>query len=259
MIGIDPTQYSEPLRILFAPNTPDHPRLFSVLAGHHPGTALVDDVTNPNWCVLRSGWIGRTFIGGQIDADSVTQAIALMRQQGPVHLDKNDPYAGLFPADQIGEDARFAFSGRLTGRPSFETFFIRLPEGCRIRPVDKELVKRCLWSAELLPVFGSLKRYLEISLGFCLVKEDQILSEAHAFFWGNGFFEIGAITGEAYRGLGYAPVATAHLIRACEQRGYSTFWSCDIEHTASVSVANKVGYSDPCPYTLKVYRKLGEG
>lgn len=258
MTEIEPAQYSESLRGLFDPNSPDHPRLFSVLAGRHPGTALVDNVTNPQWCILRSGWIGRTFIGGEMDAESVAPAIALLRRQGHVHLDKNDPHARFFPADEIGEDTRFAFSGQLTGLAQSEGHFLKLPEGCTIRPVDRELVDCCLWIDELSPVFGNLERYLEISLGFCLMKENQILSEAHAFFWGDGFVEIGAITDEAHRGLGYAPVATAHLIHACEQRGYITYWGCDTDHTSSISVAKKVGYPDPRPYMLKVYGMLSE-
>ena len=258
MIEIEPAQYSERLRVLFDPNSPDHPRLFSVFAGRHPGTALVDDVTNPQWCVLRSGWIGRTFIGGEMDAESLGQAIDQLRRQGHVHLDKSDPHARLFPADEIGEDARFAFSGRLTGLPQFEGHFLKLPEGCTIRPVDQELVDRCLWIDELSSAFGNLERYLEVSLGFCLMEEDQVVSEAHAFFWGDDLVEIGATTDEAHRGLGYAPIATAHLIRACERRGYGTYWGCDSDNTSSVSVAKKVGYPHPCPYTLKVYGPLGE-
>ena len=62
------------------------------------------------------------------------------------------------------------------------------------------------------PLFlGTLERYLEVSVGFCLTKEDQILSEAHAFFWGDDSVEIGATTDEAHRGLGYAPIATSAL------------------------------------------------
>ena len=198
MTAIEPAQYSELIHVLFDLNSPDHPRLSSVLAGRHPGTALVDDATNPRWCILRSGWIGRTFIGGEMDAKSVAQAIALLRRQGHVHLDKNDPHARLFPTDEIGEDARFAFSGRLTGLPQFEDHFIELSEGCTIRPIDRELVERCLWTDELPPVFGTLDRYLELFLGFCLMREDQILSEAHAFFWGDDSVEIGAITDEVY-------------------------------------------------------------
>ena len=144
MVEIEPHRYSARLRGLFGSNPPDHPRLFSVLAGHHSGTALVDDVTSPHWCVLRSGWIGRTFIGGEMDAESVAQAITLLRKRGHVHLDKSDPHARLFPSDEIGEDARSAFSGHLTGIPQFEARFRELPEGCTIRPVDKDLVQRCL-------------------------------------------------------------------------------------------------------------------
>ena len=256
MVEIEPACYSEQLRALFESNPPDHPRLSSVLAGRHPGTALVDDATNPDWCALRSGWIGRTFIGGRIDAESLAQAVSILRRHGHVHLDSDDPHASMFPTDEIGEDVRYAFSGHLSGTPQFEGLLLQQPGGCAIQPVDNGLAERCLWSDELLSVFGSLRRYLDVSIGFCLVRGEQILSEAHAFFWGDGFVEIGAITNEAHRGSGYAPIVTAHLIRSCEQRGYGTYWGCDGDNVASASAARKVDYQDPRPYTLKVYGPL---
>ena len=55
-----------------------------------------------------------------MDAESVAHVITLLRGQGRVHLDKSDPHARLFPSDEIGEDARLAFCGRLTSTDQFE-------------------------------------------------------------------------------------------------------------------------------------------
>ena len=61
-VEIDPVQSSTKLETLFDRWMPYRPRLFSVLEGCHKVRALVDDIANPTWCVLRSGWNGWTFI-----------------------------------------------------------------------------------------------------------------------------------------------------------------------------------------------------
>jgi RimJ/RimL family protein N-acetyltransferase len=68
--------------------------------------------------------------------------------------------------------------------------------------------------------------------------------------------EIGAITREAYRGHGYAPITCAYLIEACERRGYQAYWSCDTENTASIRVARKLGFRQERAYQIFEYSSL---
>jgi RimJ/RimL family protein N-acetyltransferase len=79
-------------------------------------------------------------------------------------------------------------------------------------------------------------------LGFVLLDGKSILSEAHAFFWGDTVVEIGVITAEGQRGLGYASMVSAYLVQACECRGYATYWACHVDNLASAAVARKLGY-----------------
>ncbi len=78
--------------------------------------------------------------------------------------------------------------------------------------------------------------------------EEQFVSS-----FGDKQAEIGAVTREAYRGRGYAPVACAHLIQACEQRGYQAYWSCDTDNRASIRVAQKLGFQQVRTYQILEY------
>ena len=132
----------------------------------------------------------------------------------------------------------------------------QLPAGYTIRAIDAELFERCLWRDEMAFYAGSTESYLKHGLGYCLLKADEILAEAYASALGKTRAEIGAITQEAYRGRGYAPIASAFLIEDCRQRGYQAYWSCDADHTASIRVAQKLGFRQPRAYAIYEYPPL---
>jgi hypothetical protein len=54
--------------------------------------------------------------------------------------------------------------------------------------------------------------------GYCLIRGQELLSEAFAADAALGMIEIGTITAECYRRRGYAAVTCAHLIRESEAR-----------------------------------------
>jgi RimJ/RimL family protein N-acetyltransferase len=83
---------------------------------------------------------------------------------------------------------------------------------------------------------------LEKGFGFCLVKEQELLSEAFAADAALGMIEIGTITGDSYRQRGYATLCCAQLIRECEARGYRTYWNCAKDNLASAGLARRMGY-----------------
>jgi RimJ/RimL family protein N-acetyltransferase len=68
--------------------------------------------------------------------------------------------------------------------------------------------------------------------------------------------EIGAITREAYRGQGLAPIACAYLIEVCGQRDYQSYWSSDANHKASIRVAQKLGFQHKRTYMIYEYEPL---
>jgi len=93
-------------------------------------------------------------------------------------------------------------------------------------------------------------------IGLCIMLKDDIVVEAYASALGKTRAEIGAITHEAFRGLGFAPIACAYLIEACWQKGYQAYWSCDADHTASIRVAQKLGFQQRRAYRIYEYDPL---
>jgi RimJ/RimL family protein N-acetyltransferase len=67
--------------------------------------------------------------------------------------------------------------------------------------------------------------------------------------------EIGTITGEAYRGRGYAALTCTRLIQECEACGYRTYWNCSKENQASAGLARRLGYQTEKQFRHVVYSR----
>lgn len=253
MIELHLSKCAAVVRPLFKETVPDSPRLFSALNGFHPAVALVDAVDHPSWCLLCSSWFGNTFIGGEIDPDLLGLAIGQLRRTGQVLLDLGDPRSPDFPPGATQVEPRVEFYGRSPEDRSVERLIGSVPARLSVQPVTRNTFDGCVWRDQLCSIFGTASRYLERSMGFVLLDGESILSEAHAFFWGDTLVEIGVITAEGRRGLGYASLVSAHLVRACESRGYATYWECHVDNLASAAVARKLGYRVENEYSLAWY------
>jgi hypothetical protein len=194
MIEINLSESAGAVRPLFKETVPDGPRLFSALNSYHPAIALADSADNPNWCVLRSGWFGRTFIGGEIKPDALGLAVQQLRKTGQVLLDLGDHRSTNFPFGATKIEPRIEFYDRSPDDASVDRLIASVPATLNVRPVMHETFNHCAWRDQLLAVFGTASGYLERSIGFLLLDGKRILSEAHAFFWGDTVVEIGVIT-----------------------------------------------------------------
>ena len=220
------------LQGLFDPDLPNSPALWAVLEGRHSGVALVDQAHNPVQCVLRTG-AALSYISSQPHQSFLESAIQHFRQQGPVWL-VWPHHTGLEPPDteRAGVVPRLEFYDCDVQSDTLSQWRDRLPAGHEIRPIDAALFTRCEWREEMEFYAGSAGNFLAQNIGLCVMREEEFIVEAYASALGNQLAEIGAITRPAYRGQGYAPIACAFLIEACQQRGYQAYWSCDADHTA---------------------------
>jgi GNAT superfamily N-acetyltransferase len=241
------------LPALFDPTIPDQPVLWAVLKGRHAGKALVDDLQNPSQCVLRTDAV-LTFPSQQITQAFLNEAVALFRQTAPVWL--------VWPP-AISAELLEPGAAQIVQRIEFYDYDARsttlaglrqsLPDGFEIRPIDRQLLERCEWRSDMEFYCGSLDNFLTNGMGLCLMQGEEIIVEAYVSSFGDRTAEIGAITRQAYRGHGYAPIAYAHLIEAGEQRGYQAYWSCDADNPASIRVAGKLGFQQEKAYQILGY------
>lgn len=250
MFALPSTHFGRVLS-LFDPSFPNSTMVFSTLEGRTPGKVVVNSLANPTACLVTSNFFDTTFIGGTIDQDWLESTVAALRRTQDVTLTWSAYVAnGLEPPDMPSAaiDRLEFYSGALAAP-------VHLPEGHHLQRIDAALFSRCLWQDVALMAFGTTENFLRHGIGVCLMRDDELCSEAYAFFRGAGKFEIGAVTHDNYRKQGYAYIACTHLNHMCAARGYPTYWSCHRDNTASAATARKLGYATERAYTFLHYPK----
>jgi RimJ/RimL family protein N-acetyltransferase len=244
------------LPTLFDPAVPDNPVLWAVLRGRHAGRAWVDDVREPSQCVLRTDAL-LTFVSRHISQNFLDAAIPQLRRTGSLWLVwPPEMSSRLIAPAATGVTTRLEFYDYDPQSRRLSDLRARLPEGFEIQPIDRDLLQRCEWRSDMEFFCGSLDNFLANGIGLCLMQGDEIICEAYASSLGETHAEIGAVTREAYRGRGYAPVTCAFLIKVCEGRGYQAYWSCDADNLASIRVARKLGFRQEKSYQILEYSAL---
>ncbi len=244
------------LPTLFDPTVPDNPVLWAVLKGRNAGRACVDNVRNPSQCVLRTDAI-LTFASRHISQTFLDQAIAHLRRASPVWLVWPPTMSLRLAAPKATHIAqRLEFYDCDPRSRVLADLRRRLPDGFEIRPLDRHLFDRCEWRSDMEFYCGSANNFLVNGIGFCMMRGSEIIVEAYASSLGETQAEIGAVTREAYRGRGYAPITCAYLIQVCERRGYQAYWSCDADNRASARVAHKLAFRQNKAYQILEYTSL---
>jgi len=238
---------------LFDRELPNGPALWAVLKGNHAGKALVDDDQNPSQCVVRTD-AALTYFSPHTNHDFLMKVIEQFRRSGEIWLVWPDEIT--FEPPMI-EDAvminRMAFLEIKPDSDKLINLRNSVPVNFDIQTIDAKMLHRCEWGEEMAFYSGSLENFLQHGIGLCILHDNEIITEAYASSLGKVRAEIGAITREAHRGQGYAPIACAHLIALVEERGYEPYWICDADNNASVRVAQKLGFQEVRVYKIFEY------
>jgi RimJ/RimL family protein N-acetyltransferase len=198
-----------------------------------------------------------TFVSRQTSQAFLHAAIVQARQTGSVWLVWSPELSSqLCAPEATGITQRLEFYDRDPRSRELAHLRQRLPKGFEIRPIDRELLLRCEWRSDMEFFCGSLDNFLRNGIGLCMMQGDEIIVEAYASSLGKTRAEIGAVTREAYRGRGYAPITCAYLIQVCEQQGFQAYWSCDADNPASIRVAQKLEFRQQKPYQILEYNAL---
>lgn len=244
------------LQELFDPYLPNSPALWAVLRGNYAGKAVVDRVQNPSQCVLRTD-AALTYFGSQTGQTFLNEAISHFREAGPVWLVWPHKSSLHPPQIKVAEIVnRLEFYECDPNSVILNNLKRQIPEGYVIHDINEQILEHCEWRTDIEYYAGSLTNFLAHGIGICIMHGNDIIVEAYASSLGKTRAEIGAITHEAFRGRGYASIACAYLIEACKQQGYQAYWSCDADHTASIRVAQKLGFQQERAYRIFEYNSF---
>lgn len=258
MIEISQSEVTRQFRSLFEPNVPNSHKCFGVLDGDVLGIILTDNPSNPTWGLVREAGLGASFVGGNIDSLVLSQTVNDLRKVGDVSFSfwpENKGNILLPPSpDALMPDRSIKFANRSAHVTDLKAFMNRIPEGCDMRLMDSQIMERRLWGNSYIQAHGSAEAFLRKGIGFCLMKGDEILSEAYATHFSTGIFEMATVSREEHQGRGYSTIACAYTIQACEELEESTLWFCRKTNLASAAVARKLGYTQMKEFGGALYR-----
>jgi len=119
-----------------------------------------------------------------------------------------------------------------------------LPKNMSMVAIDASLFKKIKIDKEvdfLLEQYESYEVLSSIGQGYVILDGDIIVAGAVPYSKFSNGIEVEYMTREAYRGNGYATIVAARLLTYCLENNLEAVW--DAAHLASVSVAEKLGYT----------------
>jgi RimJ/RimL family protein N-acetyltransferase len=243
------------LATLFKGDRPVPVRLWAILDGTIQGRIVVDDPNAPTLALVRELAEGTTYIGGAANAQKLDDAVSLLRQEQEVVVCcwHNDPVISLLPPSPYYQGTAIDFTDR--------TPFIDLkqlaiaPPDYQLRRIDKEVVPLLEGFDYYISMFGSTERALEHTLGYCLLHDGRVASEAVAGPLTRGIAEIGVGTNESYRQKGLATITAARVIQECESQGLQPFWNASEQNAPSVALAKRLGFRTERPFRVIAWSK----
>lgn len=258
MRSISASDVTPALRALFRTDEPQAPRCFAVLDGiDERGQIFVDAGPQPRWAIVQEPIDNSLYFGGQVDAAIVRTAVAQLRREGDVLIGfwLDDPRMALLPPDPDYDGCTLEFYARPRGE-GLEPYLDHLPDRAVLRRLDRELILRTEWGPEDVRAVGGLDVWEKTCFGYCLMRDDEILSEATVGQPALGLYEPGVFTQEAHRGKGYGTITAARLIQEIERMGGQSYWNCAKQNRASAAIARKLGYRVEKEYRCMVWEML---
>lgn len=248
MLSISPSQITPAITDLFDITRPTMPRAFNVLEGISRGQILLEDLERPTWAAVRESAFCTLYLGGRISKALLESLIMHCRQAGEVGL-------GCWLDSELNEMLPSGpdYDGRtlyfIEHAPDHRCLLsVQLPAGYSLAPRDIDYLKESPDFQMTLDSFGTIENIMRHTLGFVILHEGRVVCEASTGAPAHGRIEIGVNTVEAHRRRGLAALACAHLIEACETKGYATWWDCAKQNVASTNLARKLGYQNEREY-----------
>jgi hypothetical protein len=231
----------------------------SILDGYM-GEAFADDEVTPQIAVLKAPSLKLCILGGDAEGPSARKYIEFLPIP-KVLIFASDGWEGLvreFHKGRMVSLPRYAFTSENLEVEYLKSLGSQIPEGYRLEQMDINLAHQLAgenseFSSEHLLNFDSPEDFIERGFGYCILKEDEIVSVATTFAICDKGIEIQINTRENHQGKGLATVVAAQLILHSLQNNLDPNW--DAANQISVGLAKKLGYTPQGTYSIFIVVK----
>lgn len=245
-----------------------HPVINGVMDGNNPGCIFADDPEDIRTALV---WAKNEmfFLLGDGDNKEFTSFLesfilteikpeALKIGQDNFDLEVYPPenwqsqLAGIFPNVELrqGERVPFVFNKQMFLEKSA---FTSVPEGYQLTRISPEVIgmdKESLIEQEILRFWPSLDSFFINGIGYCVLKESEVIGTCISVFASGREHEIGINTySTAHRGKGLASAMARAYIAACLEHGFTPHWTTEDFRKDSVAIALKNGFEKLPNYT----------
>ncbi len=194
--------------------------------------------------VLYWHYSGFAFISGVYDECLLESVYELLLDKNNTNskrfiLFTNEPIERFFRAkEDVAIERRYFFE---YGK-EYPAVTADLPEGFKLCEINKELLQKI--HGKITPAFSwnNLNNFLENGKGYCITDGDIPAAWAFSAAVSSDEVDIGIETSSNYRHRGFAYIVAQMMIRYCFEQHKSPVWACHYENTASVKLAEKLGF-----------------
>lgn len=219
---------------------------YSVIDSIIPGNIYVDDSANPNSVFICTNQ-GKYLVAGDETNDVFNTAVAKFLLDASNHIQSYDLYTS-------SEEWIEVLSKSLDGQAVILRYTIyyskkittvddiHLENGFELKPIDEILFEKIVrdFYPSYKNLWGSAAEFCSKSFGFCIVKNDDVLSVATAVYIGNGYAEIDIETSPYYYRKGLAYALANQFIKYCQDNNLVALWICDSLNKKSKALAEKL-------------------
>lgn len=123
-----------------------------------------------------------------------------------------------------------------------------IPSGYQICQFNQKLFDNI--PGRITPRFSwrDASEFLDHGMGYCVMYKEKAVSWAFSAAVSSDELDIGIETVSDYRHMGLGFAAAEKMIQYCFEQSKRPIWSCDVNNTASLKIAEKLGFVKSSEY-----------
>jgi len=245
------------------------PEVQAIIERNNPGWIFVDDLNEPSAALVWAQGIEGFYLIGDSDSKVFREELNTFTnhelkprliEQGKLLFEISgnetwDPVIEIVYRNRVLEKSQ---QWIYTFPTSMHTLFLQdqLDGHIELKKIDMDLLpslsaesKKYLLS-KVSEFWDSLDAFLRIGFGYVVLVGDEIASLCFSGFVAGNIYVIDIETKESHRRKGYAEVVSQAFVKNCIDMHLHPHWDCMAENTASLRLAEKLGFTKCNEYTL---------
>jgi len=253
-------EYPQEKRIELIPLFKEHRYLDAIVLGlvaSKLGKVYVDNLKKPNNVMLMFGENPTVIgLGGSGEGKAAKELISITQNRTGFFC-PNKKWKELI-LERFGEKIQFKPRTKLSSS-KLDIKHIRklkenIPDGYEIKKINEEIIDRFeeRTKFKIKRFVGSLEYFKKNGFGFCVIHNGKIVGDVtNGGLLFENAFELDIEIHPEHRRKGLATILCAYLIEYSLESGYDPRW--DAANQPSVSLALKLGYTNPEEHELMIY------